>query len=150
MDSIDPIQILKTHFKIVTDLYNISPSNSDKRRKLQKLIQMKHGVIPTPELLYEKHIIREFNESNAVNLSSPRLRNPTFQPDREPKVNTVIEDPQKFYVYSDLNLIISKEPVRIYKVKQAKNRPPTVHFLGKQWAIFTCKPTYHFVCIYPA
>ena len=147
MDLIDPMEIVKKHFKLLTDYYRISPSDS-RRRKLQKVMQMKHGIIPTPDLLYEKHIIREFNATNAKNLSLPRLKNPAFQPDRDPKINTVIEDPQKFYVYEDLGFMISKEPVRIYQVRQAKNRSPTTCFLSKKWAIFSCKPTYHFIGYY--
>ena len=79
----------------------------------------------------------------ALNISLPRFQDPYFQAGSDVKVNTVFEDPKKFYEYPDYNLIISREPVRVYQVKQIKNELPTVHFLGNKWAIFTYF-TYHF------
>ena len=79
-----------------------------------------------------------------MNISLSRFQDPDFQPGRYLKVKTVFEDPEKFYEYPDFNFIISKEPVKVYKVKQAYNGSPIVNFLGRQWAIFNCEPNYHF------
>ena len=140
--SIFHTETLEKHYKI---LYNIVPANSGERRKLQKKLELKYGVIQTPNLLYEKHIITEFNWHTALNLSLSRFQDPDFQPGRYLKVNTVFEDPENFYEYPEFNFIISKEPVKVYEVKQTNNnRSPIVRSLGRQWAIFNCEPNYHF------
>ena len=135
-------ETLRNHYRIAVSIFKIS--DSDTRRKLQKSIQMKHGVIPTPDLLYDKHIIREFKPEKAQSLSLQRFRGPDFQEGRQPKVNTVYEDPKKFYFHPDLNWIISKEPVNAYQVEQYCEGKPIVRFIGKKWAIFSGEPTYHF------
>ena len=123
----------------------IVPANSSERRKLQKSEEMIYGVIQTPDLLYDKHIITKLSRKSAINLSLTRFQDHSFQAGLYIKVNTVFKEPEKFYEYPEFDFIISSEPVKVYKVQQVNDRPPTVHYLGKKWAIFKSEQqTYHF------
>ena len=144
MDKYNPIETVKKHYKILVNVNDIGPAGSDKRRKLQKLMQMNHGVIPTPDLLYEKHIQIEITAEKAIILSLKRFANSEFQPGQNPKINTVFEDPQKFFSYPDLNLIISRQPVKVYRVLQLDKKYPIARCLGTKWAIFHGSEPYHF------
>ena len=67
--SIFDMATIQIHSRVIADYYKINPANSDERRELQNLLEMKYGVIKTPDLLYEKHVIREFDRNSALNLS---------------------------------------------------------------------------------
>ena len=141
----DSILTVKKHHRIVSEMYRINfPATSEQRRKVQKLMAMKYGVIPTPDLLYEKHIKIELTAEKAILLSLSRFANPEFQPEQNPKKNTVFEDPKKFFFYEKLDLLISREPVRVFQVVQHENRDPVALFLGYKWAVFKGGPSYHF------
>ena len=141
----DSIPTVEKHHRIVSEMCKINcPARSEQRRKVQKSMAMQYGVIPTPDLLYKKHIQTKLTVQKAILLSLDRIDNPKFQPGQYIKVNTVFDVPQKFYLYPKLHLIISSEPVKAYKVVQIHNEYPTADFLGYKWAVFSGEPPYHF------
>ena len=72
------------------------------------------GIIKTPPELFRKHIIpKPISSLKAIELAKTR--------DRFQGYNTCFEDPELFYHYSNLRLLVAKHPVRGYQVAARKN-----------------------------
>ena len=97
-------------------------------------------VIQTPSSLFDRHITSiPISEWKAIDLAQSRQRYHT--------VTTVFEDPQLFYFYSKIDLILSKPIVDCYKIMPTKESEKLFPiFMGKRWAIFEKKSgsTFHF------
>ena len=99
------------------------------------------SVIPTPMSLFPKHLVdRPIDEWKAVKLAIDR--------DRFEGATTVFEDPETFYFYPELEVIVSERQVKKYRVvpiKPRADKPPTglnAYEEGLQFAVFDS--VYHF------
>ena len=95
-------------------------------------------VIKTPKDLAPRHLVNcPIDQWKAARLAEDRWKEQELRP------TTVFEDPEVFYHYPDLQVIISEEPVTKYRVVPSKSRQdenvPTVlnvHDHGEQFAVF--------------
>ena len=100
---------------------HLGPLSQYKESRFNSVADVRHGVtgvivIPTPESLYDKHLVdRPIEEWKAAQLAINRRR---FE-----GVTTVFEDPGKFYFYRDLEVIVSHRKVKKYRVVPVKPRP---------------------------
>ena len=103
-------------------------------------------VIKTPKSLIPSHLVdRPIDEWKAATLSANRGRLQKVRP------TTVFEDPEIFYLYPDLELMVSEEEVTKYRAvpekpkqeEKGQNVPIrlNVNDHGKQFAVFEAR--YH-------
>ena len=109
--------------------------------KYESLDHLEFCPIETPMCLYEKHILRDSSGSryqNAIDAIDLSIDRPNIQ-----VKNTVFEDPEYFYLFEEINLMISNVPTKVYQVELYGNSEK-VHCYGKKWAIFSGEPPFHF------
>ena len=132
--------VLINHHRVIADLHEIEPDlNNPKPLELLILAMQRKEVIQTPQELYEKHLVRKpINENKALDLSLNK------RSELVPWYNTTLEDPQMFYHYPDINMIISPVPVKSFQVSTKNLDNPKAWSVGHKWAIFSySESSYH-------
>ena len=89
--------------------------------------------ISTPNVLYKKHIVQQV--SDALILAENR--------GRYTQTTTIFIDPQEFWVYPYLNVIVSATPVDTYQVRPHLIGSKKVLSRGSHYAIFESE-NFHF------
>ena len=136
------------HEQAILALYNNIPRPLQKvkllheyLRNYESLERLKFCLIATPMCLYEKHILMDSSGSryqNAINAIGLSMDRPNIQ-----VKNTVFEDPEYFYLFPEIDIMISNVPTKVYQVELHRNSDEVCCY-GKKWAIFSGEPPFHF------